>query len=130
MLCDQCIETFDEGVIGGQHQYHVQSCLLCSEPNRNVVRLKPKTAGVRLLSVDGGGTRGIVPLEALKLLQNHLGLPCAIQDFFDFAIGTSAGEYAPRFRCQCTLILIQTRGVDCIGPLPKRLDCGKVIGDV
>ncbi|KAK0866001.1 hypothetical protein LTR87_015181 [Friedmanniomyces endolithicus] len=56
-----------------------------------LIRLKPPTAGVRVLSVDGGGVRGIIPLEFLHLLQRSFGSSCRIQDLFDLALGTSAG---------------------------------------
>ncbi|TKA60681.1 hypothetical protein B0A55_12855, partial [Friedmanniomyces simplex] len=46
---------------------------------------------IRILSVDGGGIRGIIPLEFLHLLQRSLGSSCRIQDLFDLALGTSAG---------------------------------------
>jgi hypothetical protein len=96
MLCDQCIQIFGEEVIGAEQEYLVQPCLICSASNTKVVRLKPSTAGTRILSLDGGGTRGVVSLASLELLQYHLGGQCDIQDFFDFAVGTSAGTYSLR----------------------------------
>jgi hypothetical protein len=92
MLCDQCIEIFGEGVIGGEHQYLVQYCPICSQSNSNEARLKPRTAGPRILSLDGGGTGGVMELAAMEILQDRLGPQCAFQDFIDFAIGTSAGK--------------------------------------
>lgn len=44
-----------------------------------------------MLSIDGGGTRGVIPLEHLRLLQDALGPDCALQDMFDLAVGTSSG---------------------------------------
>jgi len=44
-----------------------------------------------LLSIDGGGSRGIIPLAYLDALQDALGLPYPIQENFDFGIGTSSG---------------------------------------
>ena len=55
------------------------------------VRLKPPTAGIRILSIDGGGVRGIIPLESLSLLQQLLGPDCPIQELVDLGFGTSAG---------------------------------------
>ena len=53
--------------------------------------MKPPTSGVRILSVDGGGTRAVVPLESLRLLQELLGTDCHVNEFFDIAAGTSSG---------------------------------------
>ncbi|KAF2465829.1 FabD/lysophospholipase-like protein [Lindgomyces ingoldianus] len=56
------------------------------------IRLKPEFAGVRILSLDGGGVRGIVELEVLRLLQKQLGDRLPIQNFFDIIVGTSTGS--------------------------------------
>jgi hypothetical protein len=57
-----------------------------------MVKLKPPTAGVSLLSMDGGGIRGIVSIESLALVQSAFGSLCKIQDMFDMVFGTSAGR--------------------------------------
>jgi uncharacterized protein len=43
----------------------------------------------RILSIDGGGMRGIVPLEVLKFIENKYGK--RIYELFDFIAGTSTG---------------------------------------
>lgn len=61
------------------------------------VSLKPEFAGVRILTLDGGGMRGIVELEILRAIENRLNpgdrrmafIP--IQRFFDLIVGTSTG---------------------------------------
>ncbi|KAH7009108.1 acyl transferase/acyl hydrolase/lysophospholipase [Microdochium trichocladiopsis] len=53
--------------------------------------LWPRTAGVRVLSIDGGGIRGRIPLEFLRVLQDHVALPLPIQSHFDLVFGTSSG---------------------------------------
>lgn len=45
-----------------------------------------------ILAIDGGGVKGVIPLEFLLLVQEHLAT-CAIQDVVDLAIGTSSGMY-------------------------------------
>ncbi|KAI1839796.1 hypothetical protein JX266_013990, partial [Neoarthrinium moseri] len=71
--------------------------------------VKPDTAGVRVLSIDGGGTRGRAPLEFLQALQDRLGLPYPLQRNFDLIYGTSSGAiiaavlYAHNWRIEdCT----------------------------
>ena len=52
---------------------------------------RPPTAGVGLLSLDGGGVRGIVQTEILRMLEEKIGLPIPIQEHFQLAAGVSAG---------------------------------------
>jgi len=42
-----------------------------------------------ILSIDGGGVRGIIPLACLVRLESRLGRPC--REIFDMAAGTSTG---------------------------------------
>lgn len=90
-LCDACVRTFAKAQIGEEASYVVEACLFCPTQSNLKVQLKPATAGVRILSIDGGGIRGIVPLEFLRKLQNSIGGKARIQDHFDVAFGTSAG---------------------------------------
>ena len=57
-----------------------------------MAKVKPPTAGVRVLSIDGGGIHGVVPLKFLQLLQGRIGPPYPVQDNFGTAYGTSSGE--------------------------------------
>jgi hypothetical protein len=90
-LCDACVRIFSKPQIGEEASYVVEACLLCPAQANLRVQLKPATAGIRILSIDGGGIRGIMPLEFLRKLQNSIGGKARIQDFFDVAFGTSAG---------------------------------------
>jgi Patatin-like phospholipase len=49
----------------------------------------PNGAGFRVLSIDGGGVRGVLPARILWIVEAKLGIP--INRLFDFIIGTSAG---------------------------------------
>ncbi|KXH63557.1 hypothetical protein CNYM01_14371, partial [Colletotrichum nymphaeae SA-01] len=56
------------------------------------IRVKPDTASVRVLCIDGGGTRGKYPLKVLKQLEDDIGLPGhPVQQNFDVVFGTSSG---------------------------------------
>ncbi|KAI9762170.1 MAG: hypothetical protein M1840_001465 [Geoglossum simile] len=91
-VCENCIRIF--GSRNDEHacSFLVYSCFLCGFKTPGLtVKVKPPTAGVRVLSIDGGGVRGVVPLVFLELLEKRIGLPCPIQEFFDACWGTSSG---------------------------------------
>ena len=53
--------------------------------------LKPDDAGVRLLTLDGGGVRGIVILALLQRIEDELENKLPIELLFDMIVGTSTG---------------------------------------
>ncbi|KAG7419804.1 Calcium-independent phospholipase A2-gamma [Fusarium oxysporum f. sp. rapae] len=55
------------------------------------IRIKPKHAAPRVLSLDGGGVRGIVELCVLRQIERHVGYGIAIHELFDLVVGTSTG---------------------------------------
>lgn len=88
------IKISGNAVLSQEYCYELPTCVFC-KVGRLTAKLKPPTAGVRILSIDGGGVRGVVPLEFLNLLQKEVGEACPIQDLFDLAIGTSSGLLYP-----------------------------------
>ena len=82
---------FSRLVLGSEYTYELGSCPLCSS-RWLIATLKPPTAGVRILSINGGGIRGVVLLEFLGILQNAVRSDCLVRDLFDLAFGTSSGK--------------------------------------
>ncbi|KAI9923357.1 hypothetical protein MW887_010477 [Aspergillus wentii] len=89
-LCDICVERTGHPVASRESIYIVKKCPLCRHPGLTTISLLPKTAAVRALTVDGGGIRGIIPLQLLKEMQDRLGPDCPFPDLIDVAFGTSA----------------------------------------
>lgn len=90
-ICNVCVRIFGDEMPLVECQYRVGTCLLC-RLGTCMVRLKPPSAGERLLALDGGGTRGVILLDILAIMQNMLGNEVYIQDLFDVAFGTSVGK--------------------------------------
>jgi len=86
------IVSGDKGKKTDVWTFSIQECFLCeSETLGVIVKVKPPTATARLLSIDGGGVRGIIPLIILQALEERIGLPYPVYGNFDFIFGTSAG---------------------------------------
>ena len=90
-ICDICVKIFGESAEGNDHCFQLTRCILCISRGSLRACVKPPTAGPRILSIDGGGVRGVVPLEFLSLLQDMLDPALRVQDLFDQAFGTSSG---------------------------------------
>ncbi|KAH8193954.1 hypothetical protein TruAng_011877 [Truncatella angustata] len=91
-LCENCVQVFGQNAEDKPWVYLVPKCLLCEQDTNGAeVAMKPPTASVRVLSIDGGGTRGRAPLAFLQALQDRLQLPYLVQRNFDVIYGTSSG---------------------------------------
>lgn len=89
-VCETCIKIFGNEMPASEDVYRIEACNLCASGHLTA-RLKPTTAGVTILSIDGGGVRGVIPLEFLGLVQEQLGAGCTIHDVIDIVVGTSSG---------------------------------------
>jgi hypothetical protein len=91
-FCDVCIRAF--GSFNSiTRKFSFSQCVICSESSSLSFKPLPPTVGIRILSIDGGGIRGIVPLTILDQLDKDFAyLGCPIWDFFDYVVGTSSGE--------------------------------------
>ena len=88
-ICDTCIRRFGKGVIGREDRFTV-SCLF-GDQGRLTADLKPKTAGVRILSIDGGGSRAIAPLTTCEMIE-ELMPECPLREQVDYGAGSSSGN--------------------------------------
>ena len=127
-LCDVCVQLFGSIRPSVGHQYRVQDCPLCGGGSL-VVALKTPTAGIRVLAIDGGGIRGVIPLEFLSKLQNIIGPECAVQDLFDLAFGTSSGKLPTSFNIRASSKFLYLGGLIVLSLFIRRWDisyCSKI----
>ncbi|KAL6411018.1 hypothetical protein AUP68_07453 [Ilyonectria robusta] len=93
VICRVCATAAGESTPGGF--VTLQRCPLQDHQNEFWSQkwagyIKPSQAGLRILSLDGGGIKGVVEMEILNRLQKHL-CPIPVRDCFDLIVGTSAG---------------------------------------
>lgn len=93
-FCENCVHDFGELSEDTKAEVMVSLCIWCKKTfcPAQVVQTKPLCAGIRILTLDGGGIRGILELALLKLVEDKIGLGVGIQFFFDLIVGTSTGK--------------------------------------
>lgn len=95
VFCEQCVRDFGRNSEDQRSCIEITQCVLCLSEwltPPQLIRLKPKFAGIRVLTLDGGGIRGIVELAILAEIERRVGLGIPIRDVFDLIVGTSTGE--------------------------------------
>jgi hypothetical protein len=84
-----CGHSFCKACCDGFHEMGLTACPIdgchAEFPERDL----PRGAGYRVLSMDGGGVRGIAPAFLLRELEQATGFTSA--QLFDYVIGTSVG---------------------------------------
>jgi len=85
------VKTFGKGILGAEYKFTILKYILCRASSLTIL-IKPPTYRVRILNINSGGTKGVVPLEFLNLLQKTLGSKYKLQDFFNLTVGTSSGK--------------------------------------
>lgn len=95
-LCDRCIQLSGDQNCPATFSFRITYCPLRQEPfNDTRIILEPPSAGTRILSLDGGGCRGVILLETLQVISQSLkqfGIHQNIYKNFDLCFGTSAGK--------------------------------------
>ncbi|CAG7958067.1 unnamed protein product [Penicillium salamii] len=89
-LCDRCAHIFGTPSVGIEYEFTIRGCIYCLYQRPLIASVLPPTMSPSVLAIDGGGVRGVIPLEFLLLVHEHLH-PCRIQDVVDLALGTSSG---------------------------------------
>ncbi|PVH90449.1 FabD/lysophospholipase-like protein, partial [Periconia macrospinosa] len=92
VFCECCCTELGQPQELDCYLYSFTTCPLCVQPCAVSVRIKPPTAGARVLTIDGGGIRAVIPIQFLRALEAALGLDMPVQEHFDFAYGTSSGS--------------------------------------
>ena len=93
--CEQCVREFGTPSEKYESALILKQCILCQKSFSDCpqeIRLKPRCAGVRVLTLDGGGVRGILELTILEKLLDKIGPALHIRDLFDLIVGTSTGK--------------------------------------
>jgi hypothetical protein len=67
-ICENCVVVLGDRSEEDPWVVTIHHCFLCGQemPKEINVRIHPPTAGAGVLCIDGGGTRGIVPLVLMK----------------------------------------------------------------
>lgn len=84
-LCGMCTITGTITILDTMVTPYNQPSLFFFNQNITMTSTHP----IRILSIDGGGIFGLIPLHVLSLIENHTQRP--IVDTFDYISGTSSG---------------------------------------
>ncbi|RPA85543.1 hypothetical protein BJ508DRAFT_411946 [Ascobolus immersus RN42] len=95
-ICESCLKCF--GTTNNRFRYRLESCPICSSSDASrafkeaaIFHVTPKEVSPCVLTLDGGGVRGIVQLQTLQQIEKVIGLGIPIREFFDVIVGTSCG---------------------------------------
>lgn len=89
-LCDLCAQKFGAPAVSSEYRFCLDRCLFCSSTVTLCMEVLPPTMDPSILAIDGGGVRGMMPIELLILVEEYIE-PCRIQDVFDLDVSTSSG---------------------------------------
>ena len=91
LIYNTCVKTFRKGILGAEYKFTILECILCRAGSLTIL-IKPLTYRVRILNINGGGTKRVVLLEFLNLLQKTLSSKYKLQDFFNLTVGISSSK--------------------------------------
>jgi hypothetical protein len=94
-VCERCVELFVNPDSDDLHR--IRQCFYCGTemPEVVVVKIHPPTTGVGVMCIDGGGTKGVIPLRIIQLMESKvrelIGADLPFQTFFKVGFGVSIG---------------------------------------
>jgi hypothetical protein len=127
-LCETCIKMFGHRLnTAAEYRYKLEECLLCGGKTQDfTAEIKPPTCGARIISIDGGGVRAVLPMRFLRGLEvafeRITGVSLPIQLQIDLAVGTSSGM----LNHSNQIVPNVHRGCHSLRALPQRLVLGRV----
>ncbi|KAK3936131.1 hypothetical protein QBC46DRAFT_367088 [Diplogelasinospora grovesii] len=98
VICFGCLREFDQSSPDEKYPgiaVH-KVCVLCASTDEKEgtwpyrIEYCPDLSGIRVLSLDGGGVRGITQLAIVQRLEQFVNLDMPSGEFFDLMVGTSA----------------------------------------
>lgn len=92
-LCEICVRRYGDPASDTEYRLTIRLCYLCLSRAPLTIDLVPPTKRISSLAIDGGGVRGVIPLEFLLLVQEKLGANCPVVDLCELVMGTSSGEH-------------------------------------
>ena len=66
-------------------------CIICNGSTL-IMGLQPPTRGIQILSINGGDTRGVIPLKYLAMLQEIVGDSYPITSLFNLSFSMSSDK--------------------------------------
>jgi hypothetical protein len=92
--CETCLQIFGRNDDEHPWLFRIEECPLCGQHCNPplIAKLRNPCRGLRILTIDGGGCRAIIPLTFLQMLQNKINLPCPVQENFDVTLAPSSGK--------------------------------------
>ena len=90
-ICDTCVVIFGASGKSAEYTTDFSQCPICEDSFQLTIRQLPPTKRPVVLSLDGGGVRGIIQLGLLRALENRLGDGISLSQTFDLCVGTSVG---------------------------------------
>jgi len=92
-ICDVYFRRFGIRSLRSPLSYNLRGCIYCGTSGHIEAKFKPPTAGLRMLSLDGGGSRVVISLLLLTSLMLRMEMGIGDMKYvFDMIGETSAGK--------------------------------------